>query len=106
MNHEFRQYRLARIEGYNITHASLESRFHRGIADLSEFEKAIAEQVAAAPTTVVAWRQSELEQQGCREGIRLAALEFYWDRRHEIRLDILGEKQGEVSSVPSAPDFL
>ena len=81
MNSEFRQYRLSRIEGYNITHASLESRFHRGIGDLGEFEKAIAEQLAAPPTTVAAWRQSELEQQGCREGIRLAALEYYWEHR-------------------------
>jgi len=83
MNQEFQQYRLARIEGYNITRAQLQSRFGSGIGDLGEFEKAITEQLAMPPTTIAAWRQSEMEQAGCREGMRLAALEFYWDHRQE-----------------------
>jgi hypothetical protein len=40
------------------------------------------------PATIAAWRQSEMEQADCREGMRLAALEFYWARREEIRLSI------------------
>ena len=91
MNHEFQQYRLARVEGYNITRALLESRFDSGIGDLGKFEKAIAEQLAMPPTTTAAWRQSEMEQAGCREGMRLAALEVYWEHREEIRLAILAQ---------------
>ena len=88
MNHEFQQYRLARIEGYNITRALLELRFHSGIGDLGAFENAVAEQLTAMPTTIAAWRQSELEQAGCREGTRLAALEFYWEHREAKRIVI------------------
>jgi hypothetical protein len=86
VNHEFQQHRLARIEGYNITRALLQSRFANGIGDPGEFEKAIAAQLAMPPTTIAAWRQSEMERAGCREGMRLAALEFYWEHREETRL--------------------
>jgi hypothetical protein len=72
--------------GYNITHALLQSRFANGIGSPGEFEKAIAEQLAMPPTTIAGWRQSETEQAGCREGMRLAALEFYWGHREETRL--------------------
>ena len=59
-------------------------------ATSAEFEKAIAEQLAMPPTDC-RWRQSEMEQAGCREGIRLAALEFYWEHREEIRLATLAQ---------------
>ena len=85
MNQEFLQYRLARIEGYNIARARLQSRFANKIGDPGEFEKAIAEQMAMSPLAIAAWRQSEMEQASCREGIRLAALEFYWEHREQIR---------------------
>ncbi len=49
MNHEFQQYRLARIEGHNITRARLQSQFANGIGDPGEFGKAIAEQLAMPP---------------------------------------------------------
>jgi hypothetical protein len=91
MNQEFQQHRLARIEGYNITRARLQSRFANGIGDPGEFENAIAEQLAMPPTKIAAWRQSEMEQAGCREGIRLAALEFYWEHREEIRVATLAQ---------------
>ena len=89
MNHGFQQYRLARIEGYNITRARLQSQFGNGIGDLGEFGKAIAEQLTTPPVAIAGWRQSEIEQAGFREGIRLAALEFYWEHREEIRLATL-----------------
>ena len=85
MDYEFHQHRLARIEGYNITRARLQSQFANGIGDPSEFEKAIAEQLAMPPAKIAAWRQSEMEQAGCQEGMRLAALEFYWEHREEIQ---------------------
>jgi hypothetical protein len=40
------------------------------------------------PAIIAVWRQSEMEQAGRQEGMRLAALEFYWARREEIRLAI------------------
>lgn len=91
MNHEFQQYRLARIEGYNITRARLQSQFANGIGDPGELEKAIAGQLAMPPTKIAAWRQSEMEQAGLREGMRLAALEFYWEHREEIRFATLAQ---------------
>ncbi len=91
MNHEFQQYRLARIEGYNIIRARLQSQFANGIGDAGEFEKAITEQLATPPTAIAAWRQSEMEQAGCQEGMRLAALEFYWEHREQIRAATLAQ---------------
>ena len=80
MDHEFQQHRLARIEGYNITRARLHTICKRN-RHPGEFEKAIAEHLAAPSAKIAAWRRSEMEQAGCREGIRLAALEFYWEHR-------------------------
>ena len=91
MNQEFQQHRLARIEGHNITRARLQSQFANGIGDAGEFEKAIAKQLAMPPTKIVAWRQSEMEQAGFREGISLAVLEFYWEHREEILLATLAQ---------------
>jgi hypothetical protein len=91
MDYEFQQHRLARIEGYNITRARLQSQFANGIGDLCRFENAIAEHLAMPPIKIAAWRQSELDQAGCREGMRLAALEFYWEHREEIRLATLAQ---------------
>jgi hypothetical protein len=91
VDYEFQQHRLARIEGYNITRARLQSQFANGIGDPGEFEKAIAAQLAILPIKIAAWRQSELEQAGFREGICLAALGFYWEHREEIRLATLAQ---------------
>jgi hypothetical protein len=83
MQHEFQQYRFAWIEGHNITRARLEAQFNNGITDLDDIEKAIAQHLAAEPANCAPWRTSEIEQTGCRDGIRMAALEFYWAQRHE-----------------------
>jgi len=92
MNHDFQQYRLARIEGYNITRARLESQFANGIGDLAEFEKTIAEHLAPPPARIAAWRQSEMEQIGFGEGVRLAALEFYWEHRKAMQTSPLSPR--------------
>lgn len=81
MNQEFQQYRFARIEALNITRARLEAQFRDGITDFEELEKAV-EQLLTIEPTCTPWRTSEVEQTGCREGMRMAALEFYWAHRH------------------------
>ncbi len=84
MDHEYQQHRLARIEGYNITRARLQVQFGSGTTDPAELEKAIAEHLSAPSAKIAAWRRSEMEQAGYQEGVRLAALEFYWEHRHEM----------------------
>jgi len=81
MDQEFQQYRFARIEGEKITGARLEARFKDGIRNLEEFEKAIREQMTTEPMWTP-WRKSEREQAGCRQGMRMAALEFYCECRN------------------------
>jgi hypothetical protein len=83
MQHEFQQYRFAQIEGHNITRARLEAQFKDGIADLDDIEKAVAQELARESANCAPWHKSEIEQTGCRDGIRMATLEFYWEHRHE-----------------------
>lgn len=85
MNHELQRYRFARIEGQKITRARLEARFTAGITDLEELEKAIERQLTTEPMCTP-WRKSEVEQIGCREGMRMAALEFYWKHRRDLAI--------------------
>ena len=92
MDNEYQQHRLARIEGYNITRARLQAHFGKGIPELAELEKAIAEHLSAPSAKVAPWRVSEMEQAGYQEGIRLAALEFYWERRRVV--DIKAQDPG------------
>jgi hypothetical protein len=88
MQHEFQQYRFARIEGHNITRARLEAQFKDGITAMGNFEKAIEQQLTMEPTCAP-WRKPEMEQTGWRDGMQLAALEFYWGHRQELRRAIL-----------------
>ena len=85
MNAEFQQYRFARIEGHNITRARLEAQFKDGINNLDKLEEQIAQQLTEEPTNCSPWRKSEIEQTGYREGMRTAALEFFWSHRQELR---------------------
>ena len=85
MNAEFQRYRFARTEGHNITRARLQAQFKDGITNLNELEEAIAEQLTAGGTNCAPWRKSEIEQTGYREGMRMAALEFFWSHRQELR---------------------
>ena len=83
MNHELQQHRFARIEGEKITRARLQAQFKDGIPDLVALEKAIEQQLTVEPVCTP-WRKSEAEQVGCREGMRMAALEFYWEHRNSV----------------------
>lgn len=93
MNEQFRQYRFARTEGQKITEAELVTQFKDGIKDLHQLEHAIEQLLTKQ---AVPWRTSDLEQEGFREGIRAAALEFYWNNRQQVRRLIL-----DPSSEPS-----
>ena len=89
MNRESEPYRFARIEGYRITLARLEEQFKDRAVTLAEMEAAVAEQLAKE-TLCAPWRRSETERAGCREGMRLAALQFlsqYWEAMRNLRLD-------------------
>jgi hypothetical protein len=99
MNPEFQQYRFARIEGHNITRARLEAQFKDGITNLNQLEEIIAQQLTAEPTNCVPWRKSEIEQTGCREGMHMAALEFFWSHRQEIRRASLNNSVQEKRTV-------
>jgi hypothetical protein len=85
MNAEFQRYRFARIEGHNITRARLEAQFKNGITNLDELEEVIAQQLTEESTNCAPWRKSEIEQTGYREGMHLAALEFFWSHRQGLR---------------------
>ena len=98
MNQEFQAYRFARIEAQNITRARLEAQFKDGITDLEKLEKAIEQQLTTEPTCTP-WRKSETERAGCREGMRMAALEFYWVHRRDLAvLSCEGTSAGSSSS--------
>ena len=82
MNREFQQYRFARIEAQNITRARLEAQFKNRIGGLEEIEKAI-EQLIMTESACTPWRTSEVERAASRDGMRMAALEFYWAHRRQ-----------------------
>jgi len=84
MHHESEQHRFARIEGYRITLSRLEAQFKDRAINLEEMEAAVSEQLAKE-TTCAVWRRSETERAGCREGVRLAALQFLSQYREAIR---------------------
>lgn len=85
MNSYVQQYRFARIEAENITRARLEARFKNGITSIAEFENSIAQLLSADQSNCALWRRSDMERSGCRDGVRFAALEFFWSRRQELR---------------------
>ena len=67
--------RRARMDGYTIVRAILQSKVKREIRDLAELEQAIQEELAKEPTTIAPWHNSVVLQSACREGMRLAALD-------------------------------
>jgi len=96
MNQEFQQYRFARIEAQNITRARLEAQFRDGITDLEQLEKAIEQQLTMEQTCAL-WRQSEAERAGGREGMRMAALEFFWAHRRDLAVQSCEETSARTS---------
>ncbi len=99
MSLDFQQHRLARIEGHRITLAQLESRFRNGIDSFGKFEEAIAALLDSGSAGIATWRRSETEQYGYREGMRLAALEFYWQHRNQVRITIEREIRARESAI-------
>ena len=100
MNTEFQQYRLARIEARRITRARLEAQFKNGTIDFDKLEKAVAEQLEADAPKCLPWHRSGIEQTGCRDGIYIAALEFYWEHRHGLRADIDKQAHAKPAAHP------
>ncbi len=86
MNRESEQYRFARIEGYRITMTRLQNQFKDRAVNLEEVATAVAQQVAKE-NLCAPWRTSETERAGCREGMRLAALQFLSQYRTCIEPD-------------------
>ncbi len=84
MNRESELFRFARIEGYHITLARLEEQFKDRAVNLEEMAAAVAEELANE-TRCAPWRTSETERAGCREGMRLAALQFLSQYREAMR---------------------
>lgn len=84
MHRESEPYRFARIEGYRITLARLEEQFEDTAVNLEEMEAAVASQLAKE-NLCAPWRTAETERAGCREGMRLAALQFLSQYREAIR---------------------
>jgi hypothetical protein len=83
MSSTFQLYRFALIEAKNITRARLEAEFRNGIASASELENAIERQLTT-DQSCTPWRVTDAEQQGSQDGARTAALEFYWEHRHDL----------------------
>jgi hypothetical protein len=92
---EFEQYKRARLDGYSMVKALLECEFEAGIRDVAEFEKAIGEQLAKEPGQIAPWHNTPLTRAACRDGMRLAALEFYWEHRDTIQFRLLTASLGD-----------
>jgi len=84
MNRESEQYRFARIEGYIITLDRLQEQFEDTSVNLEAMETAVARQLAKE-NSCAPWRTSETERAACREGMRLAALQFLSQYREAMR---------------------
>jgi hypothetical protein len=84
LNFKSEQYRFARIEAYRITLMRLEEQFMDRAINLEEMEAAIADQLARE-NLCAAWRKTDIERAGCREGMRIAAAEFLSHYREAMR---------------------
>ena len=94
---EFQKYKDARTEGYSIMKALIELKSEAGIHDLAQLEQIIQEHLAMEPIMIAPWRNSvPLTQTACRDGMRLAALDFYWEHPRKIRLPDSSESPARV----------
>jgi hypothetical protein len=100
MSRTFQLYRFAWIEAKNITRARLEAEFRDGIASAQALESAIERQLTTE-RTCTPWRVTDAEQRGSLEGIRMAALEFYWEHRHDHQLAMNSTQERPVA-LPEA----
>jgi hypothetical protein len=93
--HEFKQYQQAHRHGHAVINALLNEQFKAGIRDIAKFEKTIEEQLAKEPNQIGPPHNTPLTQSACRDGMRLAALEFYWEHRDAIQLRLLTGSFGD-----------
>lgn len=85
MQDRFQKYRFALIEARNITRARLEAEFGHGIGSPRIFENSIERHLNAGQSCTP-WHITDTEQRGSFDGMRMAALEFYWEHRCEFQL--------------------
>jgi hypothetical protein len=113
MSSTYQLYRFALIEAKNIIRARLEAEFRNGVASASALENAIQRHLTNSQSCMP-WRVTEAEQRGSQDGVRVAALEFYWEHRHDLQRAMnstmeckraLSEGQtgtrGEIVSMPN-----
>ena len=103
MHRDSKQYRFARIEGYRITLARLKAQFKDRAINLEKMEAAVAEHLTQEGRCAP-WRRSESERAGCREGMRLAALEFLSQYRACLASSGGSTACGASASATSAKD--
>lgn len=84
MDRESELYRFARVEGYRITMARLVEQFKDRTVNLEEMEDAVRSQLAGR-ALCTPWRRTEIDQAGCREGMRRAGLQFLSQYREVMR---------------------
>jgi hypothetical protein len=101
MNRESEQYRFARLEAYHATLAHLEEQFRDRAVNLEEMEAAFAEHLGTE-WLCAPWRQSENERAGCREGMRLAGLQFLSHYREAIELLCMHRASLQTARVDKA----
>ena len=92
---ELTPYRRARAFGYTVINALLEGKFAAGIHDVAHFEQVIQDHLAMEPNKIAPWHRSPLAQAACRDGMRLAALNFYWEHRDAIQVRLLAASFGD-----------
>jgi hypothetical protein len=92
---ELPPYRRARAFGYTVINALLEGKFAAGIQDVAHFEQVIQDHLAMEPNKIAPWHRSPLAQSACRDGMRLAALNFYWEHRDAIQVLLLAASFGD-----------
>jgi hypothetical protein len=93
VNRKSEQYRFALIEGYRITLMCLEKQFKDSAVNLDKMETAVIQQLATE-NLCAPWRRSETEREGCREGMRLAAIESF---RSIVRLYGISDRTARYS---------
>jgi hypothetical protein len=72
-------YHRARLEGYAITAALLEAAVDAG----TPVTDAVRSQLAHEPIHIAPWHSTPLAVAACRDGMRLAALEFFFLRSNQ-----------------------
>jgi hypothetical protein len=104
MSSKFQLYRFAWIEAKNITRARLEAEFRDGMATAHALEEAIERQLTTQQSCTP-WRVTDAEKRGSLEGMRMAALEFYWEHRHHLRraMDSTQESKEALSEAQICP---